>query len=95
MPQSAVDAADPDPVPGVLLDGVVRCPCGKRVGDVTDRGCEFWCPRCRRPVEIDFARMKADGLLRAIAGINAAIAANVAYAATLEKLACRLGDLDA
>lgn len=79
----------------VADDGSVRCGCGKKVGCVNDTGVEFWCPSCKVPVQVEFARMKAQGLLSAIGGINAAIAANAASMAAMQALATKLTELQA
>ena len=82
-------------VPGTLEGGTVRCQCGKKVGEVSDEGVEFYCPSCRVPVEVKFAEMKAQGLLAAIGGINAAITANTNALATMQALAASLMTLTA
>ena len=83
-------------IPGQIeQSGAVRCECGKKVGDITDTGVEFWCRNCNRVVEVEFTRMKAQGLLTAIGGINAATAAIASGMATLERLTTQLATLPA
>lgn len=79
----------------IEASGCVRCPCGKKVGEVSADGVEFWCERCRVPVEVSFARLKADGIMTAIGGINSAVSAISALAAMLPNLSASLNALQA
>lgn len=83
-----------DPIPGNLdADGSVRCSCGKKSGEMTDEGAEFFCHGCRRPVTISYARMKHHGLLCAISGINSATTAIASGMTAIQTLAAQLAAL--